>query len=242
MIAGPCSIESEEQIMESAEMLKKLNIKIMRASAFKPRTSPYDFQGLGIKGLKLLKKVKEKTGILTETEVMDVRDVAIAAEYVDVLRVGARNMQNYDLLKELGKINKPVILKRGMAATINEFIMAAEYILYHGNTDVILCERGIRTFETAYRNTLDVGAIAILKNLTHLPVIADPSHAAGNRDLVPPLSKAAVAAGADGLLIEAHPNPQKALSDAAQSLYPEQLAKLMEELRPICEAVGRKLN
>src|SRR3989344_4131659 len=242
VIAGPCSIESEEQIMESANIMKKLGIKIMRASAFKPRTSPYDFQGMGIKGLKLLKKVKEKTGILTETEVMDVRDVPIAAEYVDVLRVGARNMQNYDLLKELGKINKPVILKRGMSATINEFLMAAEYILYHGNKDVILCERGIRTFETAYRNTLDVGAIAILKNLTHLPVIADPSHAAGNRDLVPPLSKAAVAAGADGLLIEAHPNPQKALSDAAQSLYPEQLAKLMEELRPICEAVGRKLN
>src|SRR3989338_3705029 len=241
MIAGPCSIESEEQIMESANMLKKLNIKIMRASAFKPRTSPYDFQGLGIKGLKLLKKVRDKTGILVETEVMDVRDVPIAAEYVDVLRVGARNMQNYDLLKELGKINKPVILKRGMSATINEFIMAAEYILYHGNTDVILCERGIRTFETAYRNTLDVGAVAILKNITHLPVIVDPSHAAGNRELISPLSKAAVAAGADGLLIEAHPNPKKALSDAAQSLYPEQLAKLMEELRPICEAVGRKL-
>ena len=241
MIAGPCSVESEEQIMESADMLKKLNIRIMRASAFKPRTSPYDFQGLGIKGLKLLKKVREKTGILVETEIMDVRDVPIAAEYVDVLRVGARNMQNFDLLKELGKINKPVILKRGMSATINECIMAAEYILYHGNTDVILCERGIRTFETAYRNTLDVGAIAILKNLTHLPVIADPSHAAGARELIAPLSKAAVAAGADGLLIEAHPHPEKALSDAAQSLYPEQLAKLMSELKPLCEAVGRKL-
>ena len=241
MIAGPCSVESEEQIMESAEMLKKLNVKIMRASAFKPRTSPYDFQGLGIKGLKLLKKVRDKTGMLVETEVMDVRDVPIAAEYVDVLRVGARNMQNYDLLKELGKINKPVILKRGMSATINEFIMAAEYILYHGNKDVIFCERGIRTFETAYRNTLDVGAVAILKNLTHLPVIVDPSHAAGNRELIGPLSKAAVAAGADGLLIEAHPNPQKALSDAAQSLYPEQLKKLMEELRPLCEALGRRL-
>lgn len=227
MIAGPCSVESEEQIMESTEMLKKLGVKIMRASAFKPRTSPYEFQGLGIKGLKLLKKAREKTGILVETEVMDVRDVAIAAEYADVLRVGARNMQNYDLLKELGKINKPVILKRGMSATINEFVMAAEYILYHGNTDVILCERGIRTFETAYRNTLDIGAVAVLKNLTHLPVIVDPSHAAGNRELVPPLSKAAVAAGADGLLIEAHPHPDKALSDAAQSLYPEQLAKLM---------------
>ena len=182
VIAGPCSIESEEQILESAEIMKKLGIKIMRASAFKPRTSPYDFQGMGIKGLKLLKKVKEKTGMLVETEVMDVRDVPIAAEYVDVLRVGARNMQNFDLLKELGKINKPVILKRGMAATINEFVMAAEYILFHGNKNVILCERGIRTFETAYRNTLDVGAVAVLKNMTHLPVIVDPSHAAGKRE------------------------------------------------------------
>lgn len=242
MIAGPCSVESEEQIMEAADMLKKLGVKIMRASAFKPRTSPYDFQGLGIKGLKLLKKARDETGILVETEVMDVRDVAIASEYVDVLRVGARNMQNFDLLKEMGKINKPVILKRGMSATINEFMMAAEYILYHGNTDLILCERGIRTFETAYRNTLDIGAVAILKNLTHLPVIVDPSHAAGNRELIAPLSKAAVAAGADGLLVEAHPDPKKALSDAAQSLYPEQLAKLMEELKPLCEAVGRKLN
>ena len=227
--------------MESANMLKKLGIRIMRASAFKPRTSPYDFQGLGIKGLKLLKKVRDKTGLLVETEVMDVRDVPIAAEYVDLLRVGARNMQNFDLLKELGKINKPVILKRGMSATINEFIMAAEYILYHGNKNVIFCERGIRTFETAYRNTLDVGAIAILKSMTHLPVIADPSHAAGNRELIAPLSKAAVAAGADGLLIEAHPNPEKAMSDGAQSLYPEQLENLLKELKPLCEAVGKKL-
>ena len=242
VIAGPCSIESEEQIMESANIMKKLGIKIMRASAFKPRTSPYDFQGMGIKGLKLLKKVKEKTGILTETEVMDVRDVPIAAEYVDVLRVGARNMQNYDLLKELGKINKPVILKRGMSATINEFLMAAEYVLYHGNKDVILCERGIRTFETAYRNTLDVGAVAVLKNMTHLPVIVDPSHAAGKRELIAPLSKAAIAAGADGLLIECHPNPEKALSDGAQSIYPEQLAQLLKDLKPLCEALGRKLG
>jgi 3-deoxy-7-phosphoheptulonate synthase len=241
MIAGPCSVESEEQIMESADMMKKLGVKIMRASAFKPRTSPYDFQGLGIKGLKLLKKVREQTGILVETEVMDVRDVPIAAEYVDVLRVGARNMQNYDLLKELGKINKPVIIKRGMSAKISELLMAAEYVLYHGNEDVILCERGIRTFETAYRNTLDVGAVAILKNMTHLPVIVDPSHAAGNKELIAPLSKAAVAAGADGLIIEAHPNPEKALSDGKQSLYPEQLAKLMEELRPLCRALGREL-
>lgn len=242
VIAGPCSIESEEQIMESAEMLKSLGIKIMRASAFKPRTSPYDFQGMGIEGLKLLKKAREKTGLLVETEVMDVRDAAIAAEYVDVLRVGARNMQNYDLLKELGKVNKPVILKRGISATINEFIMAAEYLLFHGNRNVILCERGIRTFETAYRNTLDIGGVAVLKGLTHLPVIVDPSHAAGNRDLVLPLSRAAAAVGADGLLVECHPNPEKALSDGAQSLYPMQLSKLLKEIKPICRAVGKGLR
>ena len=241
VIAGPCSVESESQIMEAAEMLKKLGVKIMRASAFKPRTSPYDFQGLGIEGLKLLKKVRAKTGLLVETEVMDVRDVPIAAEYVDLLRVGARNMQNYDLLKELGKVKKPVILKRGISATINEFIMAAEYLLYHGNKNVIFCERGIRTFENSYRNTLGLGAVALLKKLTHLPVIVDPSHAAGNRELIPPLSRAAVAAGADGLLVEAHPNPEKALSDAAQSLYPEQLDELLKGLKPVCEAVGKKL-
>ena len=242
VIAGPCSVESEEQIMESAKIMKRLGIKIMRASAFKPRTSPYDFQGMGIKGLKLLNKVKEKTGLLVETEVMDVRDVRIAAEYVDILRVGARNMQNYDLLKELGKIEKPVILKRGMSATINEFIMAAEYILYHGNKNVILCERGIRTFETAYRNTLDICGVAVLKSLTHLPVIVDPSHAAGNREMVPALCKAAAAVGADGLLVEVHPNPEMAMSDGAQSLYPEQLSKLLSELKPICKAVGKNLD
>ncbi len=241
VIAGPCSVENESQIMAAANILKKMGIKIMRASAFKPRTSPYDFQGLGIEGLKLLKMVKEKTGLMVETEIMDVRDVKIAAEYVDILRVGARNMQNFDLLKELGKIDKPVILKRGMSATIKEFIMAAEYILAHGNKNVILCERGIRTFETAYRNTLDLGAVAILKMETHLPVIVDPSHAAGKRDIVAALSKAAAAVGADGLLIEMHPNPEEAMSDAEQSLYPEQLEKLLEELRPVCKAVGKKL-
>ncbi len=242
VIAGPCSVESEEQIMQSAELCKKMGIKIMRASAFKPRTSPYAFQGLGIEGLVLLKKVREKTGILVETEVMDVRDVKIAADYVDLVRVGARNMQNFDLLKEVGKIDKPVILKRGMAATINEFIMAAEYILFHGNTNVILCERGIRTFETAYRNTLDVGAVAILKRETHLPVIVDPSHAAGNRELVVPLSLAGVAAGADGLLIEMHPSPEKALSDGDQSLSPQQMEELLKKLRPLCIAVGKRLG
>ncbi|MFH0868173.1 MAG: 3-deoxy-7-phosphoheptulonate synthase [Candidatus Woesearchaeota archaeon] len=241
VIAGPCSVESEKQIMESAQLMKANGIKIMRASAFKPRTSPYAFQGMGIEGLKLLKKVREKTGILVETEVMDVRDVAIAAQHVDVLRIGARNMQNFDLLKEVGKINKPVILKRGIAATINEFLMAAEYILMNGNKNVILCERGIRTFETAYRNTLDLAAVAVLQKETHLPVIVDPSHAAGRRDLIAPLCKASVAVGADGLLIEVHPNPEEALSDGEQSLYPEQLTQLLKELKPVCAAVGRKL-
>jgi 3-deoxy-7-phosphoheptulonate synthase len=241
VIAGPCSVENEKQIMEAARLMKDNGIKIMRASAFKPRTSPYSFQGMGIEGLKLLKKVREKIGILVETEIMDVRDVAIAAEHVDLLRIGARNMQNFDLLKEVGKVNKPVTLKRGIAATIKEFLMAAEYILMNGNKNVILCERGIRTFETAYRNTLDLAAVAILKKESHLPVIVDPSHAAGNRDLIAPLCKASAAVGADGLLIEVHPNPEEALSDGAQSLYPEQLTSLLKELKPICNAVGRKL-
>jgi|TARA_B100001971_G_C18264350_1_gene590344 3-deoxy-7-phosphoheptulonate synthase len=241
VIAGPCSVENEKQIMEAARLMKDNGIKIMRASAFKPRTSPYSFQGMGIEGLKLLKKVREKIGILVETEIMDVRDVAIAAEHVDLLRIGARNMQNFDLLKEVGKVNKPVTLKRGIAATIKEFLMAAEYILMNGNKNVILCERGIRTFETAYRNTLDLAAVAILKKESHLPVIVDPSHAAGNRDLIAPLCKASAAVGADGLLIEVHPNPEEALSDGAQSLYPEQLTSLLKELKPICNAVDRKL-
>lgn len=241
LIAGPCSVESEEQVMRAAEMMKENGVRIMRASAFKPRTSPYSFQGLGIEGLKLLKKVRDQTGLAVETEVMDVRDVPIAAEHVDILRVGARNMQNYDLLKELGKIDKPVIIKRGMSSTIKELLMAAEYVMYHGNHKVILCERGIRTFETAYRNTLDVGAVAVLKRETHLPVIVDPSHAAGNRELIPAFSKASVAAGADGLLVESHPSPEEALSDGAQSLTPGQLADLIKMLRPVAEAVGRSL-
>ena len=241
VIAGPDSVESEEQIMQSAEIMKKNGIKIMRASAFKPRTSPYAFQGLGIEGLKLLKKARDKTGILVETEVMDVRDVPIAAEYVDVLRIGARNMQNFDLLKEVGKVNKPVILKRGMAATISEFLMAAEYIMLNGNKDVILCERGIRTFETAYRNTLDLEAIPIIKKETHLPIIVDPSHAAGDRSIILPLCRAAAAVGADGLIVEVHPNPEKALCDGAQSLYPEQFAQMLKEVNAVCKAVGKKM-
>ncbi|MAE43218.1 3-deoxy-7-phosphoheptulonate synthase [Candidatus Woesearchaeota archaeon] len=241
VIAGPDSVETEKQIIESAKIMKKNGIKIMRGSAFKPRTSPYDFQGFGIEGLKLLKKARDKTGILVETEVMDVRDVPIAAQYADILRVGARNMQNFDLLKELGKVDCPVILKRGMSATIKEFIMAAEYIMASGNKNVILCERGIRTFETAYRNTLDLEAVVVLREETHLPIIVDPSHATGNREWVIPLCKAAAAAGADGILVEVHPDPEKALCDGAQSLYPEQLTRLLKELKPICAAVGKKL-
>ena len=242
IIAGPCSVENEEQIMEIAKKLSLMGIKVMRASAFKPRTSPYSFQGLGIKGLKLLKKAKEKTGLLVESEVMDVRDVKVAEDYLDVLRIGARNMQNFDLLKEVGKIDKPVILKRGMSAKIKEWIMAAEYILSRGNKKVIFCERGIRTFETTYRNTLDISAVPYLKNKTHLPVIVDPSHASGKRNLIVPLSKAAVAAGADGLLVEVHPHPEEALSDGAQSLDPDEFGKLLKELIPLCNAVGKELK
>ncbi len=242
VIAGPCAVESEEQIMEIAEILKKKGIKILRASAFKPRTSPYSFQGMGIKGLKLLRQVKENTGLCVETEVMDVRDVKVATEYVDMLRIGARNMQNFDLLKEVGKVNKPIILKRGMNATLKELIMAAEYILSRGNKEVILCERGIRTFETEYRNTLDISAVPTLKKLTHLPVIVDPSHAGGKRDLILPLSRASIAAGADGILVEVHPNPEEAMSDAAQSLTPEQFSDLLKELKPISKVMGRELK
>ena len=240
IFGGPCALESEEQGLTAALMLRDLGLEIMRASAFKPRTSPYSFQGLGVEGLHILQRIREQTGMLVETEVMDVRDVEIAAELVDVVRIGARNMQNFDLLKETARINTPVILKRGMANTIREFLLATEYIL-QGNPNVILCERGIRSFETAYRNTLDVGAIAVLKQETHLPVIADPSHSAGNKTLVPALSLAAVAAGADGLLIEAHPNPSEALSDGDQSLYPHQFEDLMGNLRRVGEAVGRRV-
>ena len=240
IFGGPCALESEEQGLASALMLRDLGLEIMRASAFKPRSSPYSFQGLGVDGLHILKRIRERTGVLVETEVMDVRDVETAAELVDVIRIGARNMQNFDLLKEAGLVQTPVILKRGMANTIREFLLATEYIL-QGNPNVILCERGIRSFETAYRNTLDVGAIAVLKQETHLPVIADPSHSAGNKTLVPALSLAAVAAGADGLLIEVHPDPSVALSDGDQSLYPHQFMNLMGDLRKVGRAVGRRL-
>jgi 3-deoxy-7-phosphoheptulonate synthase len=232
VMAGPCSVESEKQILESAEIVAKHGAKLLRGGAFKPRTSPYDFQGLEEEGLKLLAKAREVTGLGIITEVMSDRDVALVAEYADVLQIGARNMQNFVLLKTLGKCGRPILLKRGMSATVKELLMSAEYIVAHGNQQVMLCERGIRTFETVTRNTCDIGAIAALNELTHLPVILDPSHAAGKRSLVPPLARAGVAVGADGLIIEMHPHPEKAMSDGAQSLDPKQFAKMMADLKP----------
>jgi 3-deoxy-7-phosphoheptulonate synthase len=232
VIAGPCSVESEEQIMRSAEAVAKAGAKLLRGGAFKPRTSPYDFQGMEEEGLKLLQKAKRETGLGIVTEVMGDRDVELVAQYADVMQVGARNMQNFMLLKALGKCGKPVLLKRGLSSSIKELLMSAEYITAHGNSEVILCERGIRTFETATRNTCDISAIPVLNELTHLPVILDPSHATGKRSLVPAVSRAGVAIGADGLIIEAHPAPEKAISDGAQSLELGQFARMMEELQP----------
>jgi 3-deoxy-7-phosphoheptulonate synthase len=233
IMAGPCSIESEEQLMESAYIVKKGGAHILRGGAFKPRTSPYSFQGLEEEGLKLLKKVREKTGLPVVTEVMNTTDVELVEEYTDILQVGARNVQNFSLLKKVGRARKPVLLKRGMATTIEEFLMSAEYIISSGNAQVILCERGIRTFETATRNTLDISAVPVLKDLTHLPVIVDPSHAAGYWKYVTPLARAAVVVGADGLLIEVHPDPAKAVSDGIQSLKPEKFYQMMEEVRTL---------
>src|SRR5215469_616190 len=235
VMAGPCSVESEKQIMETAEGVAAAGARMLRGGAFKPRTSPYDFQGLEEEGLKLLRKAKQATGLGIVTEVMSDRDVALVADYADVMQVGARNMQNFALLKTLGTCGRPVLLKRGMSSTIKELLMSAEYVVAHGNPNVILCERGIRTFETATRNTCDIAAVAVLSELTHLPVIVDPSHATGKRSLVPAVSRAAVAIGADGLIVEAHPAPEKAISDGAQSLELGQFAKMMEELRPYIE-------
>jgi 3-deoxy-7-phosphoheptulonate synthase len=235
VIAGPCSVESEKQIMQSAEGVAKAGAKLLRGGAFKPRTSPYDFQGMEEEGLKLLEKAKQATGLGIVTEVMSDRDVELIAEYADVMQVGARNMQNFVLLKALGKCGRPVLLKRGLSSTVKELLMSAEYITAHGNPDVILCERGIRTFETVTRNTCDIAAIPALQELTHLPVILDPSHATGKRSLVPALSRAGVAIGADGLIVEVHPAPEKAISDGAQSLDLRQFAKMMAELRPYVE-------
>ncbi|HEY6306465.1 MAG TPA: 3-deoxy-7-phosphoheptulonate synthase [Candidatus Angelobacter sp.] len=241
IMAGPCSVESSEQILAVAESVARSGAKILRGGAFKPRTSPYSFQGLGEEALKLLRKAGDKFGLLVISEVMEISQIALMHPYVDILQVGARNMQNFNLLRELGKVRKPVLLKRGIAATIEELLLSAEYLMAGGNYEVIVCERGIRTFETYTRNTLDISAIPIVKKLSHLPIVADPSHGTGRRDKVAPMGRAAIAAGADGLLIEVHNCPDKALSDGAQSLYPEQFARLMGELRVIAPAVGRKV-
>lgn len=241
VIAGPCSVESREQMMAVAKSVKASGATMLRGGAYKPRTSPYAFQGMGLDGLKLLREAGDSAGLPVVTEVLDVRDAETVAEWADVLQVGARNMQNFTLLRELGKLRKPVLLKRGPSATIEELLLSAEYILAGGNYDVILCERGIRTFETYTRNTMDISAIPVVKKLSHLPIVADPSHSTGRRDIVAPVARAAVAAGADGLLIEVHPDPDHALSDGAQSLRPEQFQELMAQLRIIAPAVGRRV-
>ena len=241
VIAGPCAVENRTLMIEIAKGVKEGGANLLRGGAFKPRTSPYAFQGLEEEGLKYLVEARERTGLPIVTEVMDGRDIELIVRHADMLQIGARNMQNFRLLKEVGLCKKPVLLKRGISATIKEWLMSAEYILAGGNRDVILCERGIRTFETATRNTLDLSAIPVLKQMTHLPVIVDPSHAVGKWDLVAPMAKAAVAAGADGLLIEVHSNPEEALCDGEQSLKPRAFKQLMEDLRPIAAAMGREI-
>ncbi|GGA72176.1 3-deoxy-7-phosphoheptulonate synthase [Edaphobacter acidisoli] len=241
VMAGPCSVESRAQILDSAKKVKAAGAKFLRGGAFKPRSSPYSFQGMGLEGLKLLREVADETGLLVITEVMEISQIEVMLPYIDCFQIGARNMQNFNLLRELGHVRKPCLLKRGIAATIEEVLLSAEYILSGGNYDLMLCERGVRTFETYTRNTMDISAIPVLKKLTHLPVLGDPSHGVGIRDLVPPMALAAVAAGADGLLMEMHPDPEKAMSDGAQSLYPEQLEKLMAQLRKLAPVVGRKI-
>ncbi|RKO66490.1 3-deoxy-7-phosphoheptulonate synthase [Desulfofundulus salinus] len=239
VIAGPCAVESREQLLAAAHMVQQAGAAILRGGAFKPRTSPYSFQGLGEKGLKLLAEAARQTGLATVTEVVDEHSLELAVEYVDMLQVGARNMQNFRLLQMVGRSGKPVLLKRGLSATVEEWLMAAEYIMSEGNGQIVLCERGIRTFEHSTRNTLDLSAVPLVKSLSHLPVIVDPSHATGDRRLVGPMARAAVAAGADGLLIEVHPEPTQALCDGPQSLTPAQFVSLMEELRAVAAAVGR---
>ena len=241
VMAGPCSVESREQIFESAKLVKAAGAKFLRGGAFKPRSSPYSFQGLGVDALKLLREAGDAHGLLVVSEVMEISQIEQMLPYVDLLQVGARNMQNFNLLRELGSVRKPVLLKRGIAATIEELLLSAEYLLAGGNYDVILCERGIRTFETYTRNTMDISAIPVVHKLSHLPIVGDPSHGTGRRDKVPPMARATIAAGGDGLLIEVHPNPDKALSDGAQSLFPQQFAELMDSLRIIAPAVGRTI-
>jgi 3-deoxy-7-phosphoheptulonate synthase len=241
VMAGPCAVENKTLLIETAKEVKAAGASFIRGGAFKPRTSPYSFQGLGEEGLTYLAEARERTGLPVVTEVMDPRDMDAIVKYADIIQIGARNMQNFRLLKEVGAYHKPVVLKRGISATIKEWLMSAEYIMAGGNHNVILCERGIRTYETATRNTLDLSAVPVLKQLTHLPVIVDPSHAVGKWDLVAPMAKAAVAAGADGLIIEVHPNPEEALSDGEQSLKPKMFKQLMDELKPIAQAVGREI-
>jgi 3-deoxy-7-phosphoheptulonate synthase len=238
-MAGPCSVENKEQIDAAAEIVSKAGARVLRGGAFKPRSSPYSFQGTGEAGLRMLRQAADRNGLLVVSEVMDQTQIPMMADFVDIFQVGARNMQNFNLLRELGKASKPVLLKRGIAATIEELLLSAEYLMAGGNYDVILCERGIRTFETYTRNTMDISAIPIVKKLSHLPIIADPSHGTGRRDQVLPMARAAVAAGADGLLIEVHHDPDKALSDSAQTLRPEQFSELMGRLRMIAVAVDR---
>ena len=241
VFAGPCSVESEAQILASAHAVRNAGAHALRGGAFKPRSSPYAFQGLGLEGLKLLALARNETGLAIVTEAMDERGADMVAEYADCIQIGARNMQNYSLLRHVGKLGKPVLLKRGMAATINDLLLSAEYVLSEGNPNVILCERGVRTFDSATRNLFDLTAIPVVQKLSHLPIVADPSHGTGLRDKVTPMARAAVAAGADGILVEVHPTPDKALSDGAQSLYPEQFIELVRQLRLIAGAIDRQL-
>src|SRR5258705_12531058 len=241
VMAGPCSVESREQLFTVSELIAKAGGRALRGGAYKPRSSPYSFQGMGLEGLKLLREAGDRFNLLGISEVMEISQIDLMLPYVDILQVGARNMQNFNLLRELGKLKKPVLLKRGIAATLEELLLSAEYILAGGNYEVILCERGIRTFETSTRNTMDISAIPVVKKLSHLPILADPSHGTGRRDKVAPMARAAVAAGADGLLIEVHHDPDHALSDGAQSLFPAQFSELMDQLRRIAPVVGRSI-
>ena len=241
LMAGPCTIESEEQMVKTAAAVRAAGARVMRGGAFKPRTSPYSFQGLGEEGLKLMRRVADAHGLLVISEIMDKSQIALMDRYVDIFQVGARNMQNYPLLRELGSVERPVLVKRGLSATVDEWLMSAEYVMSGGNTRVMVCERGIRAYETYTRNTLDLNAVAVAKSISHLPVIVDPSHAAGIRDKVPPLARAAIAAGADGLLVEVHYDPERAICDGQQSLFPEEFSELASQIRVIAEAVGRTL-
>ena len=242
LMAGPCSVENEREILDIAHRVKDVGATVLRGGAFKPRSSPYSFQGLGLQGLEFLARAREETGLAVVTEALDPDGVDLVVKYADIVQIGARNMQNYALLRSAGRAGKPVLLKRGMSATIDELLLAAEYILAEGNPDVILCERGIRSFDTHTRNLFDLAAIPVVKSLSHLPIIADPSHGTGIRSKVTPMGRAAVAAGADGLIVEVHPNPPKARSDGAQSLYPDQFAKLVDEVTVIARAIGRNFN